>query len=77
MDEKDLQRLEKLIKTTVNGKIDRLQKSFDDHMKEVKPILDAYNGANTFGRFMIWSGKVIVSISLVVGAIVTSLRFLK
>lgn len=66
------------IKKNVNGKIDRLaedvrlhnQKHEEDmrevkeHIKEVKPILDAYNGSKVLGNLVKWLASVGVGVAL-------------
>ena len=64
----DRQAIIEVIEKTVNGKIDRIEKKIDthntkheedmvevrEHIKEVKPILNAYNGGKTLGDFFKW-----------------------
>ena len=58
------------IKETVNGKIDTISNKLDDHitthdsfMKDVKPILQAYQGGKTFGDLLKWMGGIILTVS--------------
>lgn len=51
----------KTIKTTVNGKIDRLTELVEEHnrkhekdMEDIKPIIEAYQGFNTAGNLVKW-----------------------
>ena len=69
--------LEKTIERVVNGKIDRLKESFDNHVEEVKPIVSAYKGANTLGKFIIWLSKIALAVGIVVGAFIGAITYFK
>ena len=40
----------------------------DKHIDEMQPILDAYKGAGTIGKLVIWVSKVVVAFTIVAGA---------
>ena len=69
MDDKQLAQIESIVEKAVSKEINALR-------EEIKPILDAYTGANTLGRFFIWSSKVIFGITLVIGAFIATLKFI-
>lgn len=53
--------LRETVETTVNGKLDKLQRSFDEHAKEdlewkerAQPALDVVNNARGFGKTLVY-----------------------
>lgn len=44
------------IKTTVNGKIDNLSEKIDNHINEMKPLLDALRVVQSLQKFCKWVG---------------------
>jgi len=74
----------KTIKVTVNGKIDRLREDIKKHKVETdikfasfQPIIDAYKATNTLGKGVVWSAKIIISIGIVAGGIITFFKYLR
>ncbi len=65
------------IHKTVNAKIDKMSESFDDHKKEMQPILDAYKATNTLGRITIWISKVMLAMGVIVGTIIAFFKYFK
>ena len=52
----------------VNGKLDGMKKTLDEHviehkaeMDDLRPIIEAYKGGRVFGNFIKWSAAVGVS----------------
>lgn len=78
MDDKDYKQLKKelvaAVKTEMqanfNGKMDRMQKKLDDHMEEVQPFLDGWNGAKTFSNFLKYLAGFIITIGAVVAVLI-------
>lgn len=78
MTPKDREAIIAVIKQTVNGKIDRIEEKIDlhnsehkedmeevkAHIKEVKPILDAYNGGKVLGNLVKWLASVGVAAAI-------------
>lgn len=67
----------KSVKEIVNGKIDRLQKAFDDHQIEMQPVLDIYSTASNINRFTINISKFLLAIASVGGVVVGGIKLLK
>lgn len=70
--------LQETIITTVNGKIDRIEKKIDthnekheedmlevrEHMANAAPVIEAYNAVGNVGAFIKWVGGVATAISV-------------
>lgn len=65
--------LERVVRETVNGKIDALSQDFKKHQVKMQPILDAYTTANSMGNFVVWFAKVVIAIGII-GAAVMAFR---
>lgn len=71
--------LEVVVRKTVNGKIDNLTDLVQDHnekherdmlevrehMTDVKPILEAYNGTKALGNLVKWVGGIVLTVGAV------------
>ena len=69
--------LERVVKQTVNGKIDALATSFNTHQEAMQPVLDAYTTANKAGTFIVWLSKLLTSIGIILGMIIAAIKYLK
>jgi len=73
MNEQELEKITEAvaiaIKSNVNGKIDKLSKDFEEHRREMKPILDAYVALTTGKKILIGLSSVIIAVGTVYLAI--------
>ena len=66
------------IGTTVNGKIDKLQKKVDDmddrlehHMDDVGPFLQGWKGAKVIGNMLKWIAGLVIAIGGAIAVVST------
>lgn len=55
-----------IIRLTVNGKIDRLTISLEDHKEEMKPIVDGWRTVSLGRNFILWISATLASIGIIV-----------
>ncbi len=68
------------IKTTVNGKIDKLLKTvvtkddFEEHKESIEPLLEIYHTASTGKRFILGTAKIIFWVAALILTVKSILR---
>jgi len=58
--------IEKAVKQTVNGKIDRLTRTLDDHIAELKPVSDGWKTIQGVKSGIVWLAGLLLSIGAIV-----------
>ena len=61
--------LKETVEKTVNGKIDKLHKKFDDHMLVVEPMVEGWNTVQNGRRAILWVTSLVAAIG---GAIIVT-----
>jgi hypothetical protein len=69
--------IEETIHKTVNGKIDRMEKKLDEHIKKMQPVYEVYDTANHIGNFAMWISKVFLAVSVIIGSIIGLFKIMK
>lgn len=70
LSKKDTEEIVLIIKTTVNGKIDKMDQKLEEHCSEhmafiekLDPVIDGLQWLNTTRRFVLWAGGIVASIA--------------
>ena len=50
---------------------------FNSHDVKMEPIYNAYQSANTAGRFIVWAGKIFMAVGVVLGGIIAAFTFFR
>jgi len=57
----DREEIKGMIKSVVNGKIDKMSEKLDAHILTLEPISEAIMWINSTRKFLLWSSAIVVS----------------
>ena len=66
---KDKEEIVTIIKTTVNGKIDRLDQKLEAHLIKMDPVIDGLAWLSSSRQFVLWVGGIAASVASIIAAI--------